>query len=109
MKKITLMIFVSLLSFCSYAQLAPEDFEGTWAPVPATTGAVDGDWLILDNEIGEAFSWTQQVHNGALPSLEGTAGTHSAYINKEQVANPAVAIDFLITPKFTMPTGGVLT
>ena len=110
MKKITLMIFVSLLSFCGFSQgLPPEDFEDPWTPVPASGAYTAADWLTLNNEFGVEISWIQQNHTGPLPSLEGVAGTHSAFINKQQIPDPNVAIDFLVSPEFEMPAGGVLT
>lgn len=108
MKRITFLLFMSLLSFCGYAQLAPECFEDPWTPVPAATGAAT-DWLTLDNGIGTAFTWVQQDHSGPIPSFEGTVGTHSAYIDKENVGAGTFAEDLLVTPEFTMPVGGVLT
>ena len=110
MKRITLLFFMSLLSFCGYAQLAPECFEDTWAPVAASPTSDAADWLTLNNGIGLNFSWVQQDHSSATPSYEGTAGTHAAFIDEEQVpgSNTAPAEDLLVTPEFTMPAGGEL-
>src|SRR5688500_13394986 len=107
MKRITLLLCMSLLSFCGYVQLASECFEGTWAPVEATPTSDAALWLTLDNDIGINFSWTQQVNTGPFPSYEGVTGTHAAFIDEEQVpgSNTAPAEDLLVAPEFTMPVG----
>ena len=100
---------MSLLSFCGYAQLAPECFEDPdFEMVPAADGTAT-DWLTLDNGIGMTYIWTQQVHTeGLLPSFEGTAGTHAAYIARETVGPGDLAIDYLVTPEFNLPPGAQL-
>lgn len=107
MRKFTTILML-LCCFCSFAQLAEEDFEGSWSPVVAASGS-STDWLILDNGIGLNFTWVQEPHSDPIPSFEGTAGTFSAYIDKENVSAGSFAEDFLVTPEFTMPVGGVLT
>ncbi|MBY8962941.1 choice-of-anchor J domain-containing protein, partial [Flavobacterium sp. D11R37] len=91
MKKITLMLFMSLMSFCAFAQLPLEGFEGTWPP----TG-----WEIYNNGIGPAVTWAQsQAGNITQPPY---AGTHAAYLNRENVAT-GIPEDWLVTPTFPVP------
>ncbi|HYD91269.1 MAG TPA: choice-of-anchor J domain-containing protein, partial [Flavobacterium sp.] len=110
MKKITLIILTSLLSFCGYAQLPPEDFEGSWAPLDGATDAITAtDWFYLQNEYGPFVQWVQQEHaEGTLPSYEGIAGTHAALMNKENVLDGFFAEDYLVTPEFNLPAGAEL-
>ncbi|GGB83479.1 hypothetical protein GCM10007424_24360 [Flavobacterium suaedae] len=83
---------MSLIPLCSFAQLAEEDFEGTWPPA---------GWTIDDNGIGPAALWTQsQLGNPLQPPYEGD---YAAYVNKENVAS-GIPEDWLITPQFTVPT-----
>jgi gliding motility-associated-like protein len=95
MKKITFLIFVSLISFCSYSQLALQDFEGTWPPA---------NWLINDNGIGTSVSWAQGTGTAVQP---GYNSTHPAYLKKEDVT-AGLAADYLISPLFNVPAGGQL-
>jgi gliding motility-associated-like protein len=94
MKKITLMIFVSLLSFCGYSQLALEGFDATFPP----TG-----WEIY-NESGPAVTWAQATGSAVQPAF---AGLHAAYLNKENVAS-GLPTDWLVTPVFNVPANGEL-
>jgi gliding motility-associated-like protein len=105
MKKITLLLL--FIGSCCYGQLAEECFEGTWSPVPAASGT-PADWLVLDNGIGTVYTWVQQENSGPTPSSEGMAGTHSAYLQRENVDTGLVAIDYLVTPEFTLLPGSAL-
>jgi gliding motility-associated-like protein len=107
MKKITLLIIIFLLSFCGYAQLAQECFEGSWTPQVATPDSQDADWLKTDNSIGTTYSWAQQANTVTLNSFEGTPGTYAAYIDRENVPS-GIPADYLITPKFNLPAGAQL-
>lgn len=105
MKRIT-YVFVLLLSLTAHGQLPLESFEGAWSPVPAATGT-ETDWLTLDNNNGTTVTWSQGEHSDATPSYEGLPGTHAAYLDLEDVTS-GTAIDYLITPEFTMPMNGQL-
>ncbi|MFP9112791.1 fibronectin type III domain-containing protein [Flavobacterium sp. RHBU_3] len=99
MKKITFVIFAFLTSLCSFAQLALEDFEGTW-----TTGQGPTGWSII-NVAGPAQTWQQANNTAAQPAYQGV---HAAFLNKENVATGTQSEDWLITPQFTVPTNGQL-
>ncbi len=99
MKKITLLIFMALLSFCGYAQL-DEDFEGNGTNLPPGWNRV--------NVAGPARQWVIQPHVANIPSFEGVAGTHAAYIDREIVASGTLTEDWLVTPVFEVPENGQL-
>jgi gliding motility-associated-like protein len=90
MKKITLMLFMIMLSVSSYAQLALEGFE-TW-PVGA------GGWTIYQNGIG-SNTWQQGA--GLFP---GFNSANSATVASQNVPPPGAPEDWLITKQFTVPT-----
>lgn len=102
MKKITLMILVSLLSFCTYGQLALEDFETAWTGTPA---APPGGWVVY-SQTG-SITWTQTTAgNISTPAFEGS---HAAFLNRQNV-NPGASLptNWLITPQFNAPVNGQL-
>lgn len=101
MKKFTLLIFVSLLSICGYAQLAPEGFETPWTGTPAAPPG----WTVV-NEVGPAVTWARAASNTQTPSH---GGDYSAFLNKENVC-PTCPLpkDWLITPYFNMPANAQL-
>jgi gliding motility-associated-like protein len=105
MKKI-IFIFINLFAFCSYGQLALENFEDTWAPVPAASGT-STNWLTLDNGIGTNITWVQAQNSTATPSYEGVAGSHAAFLDLEDVPS-GNAIDYLVSPVFSVPANGQL-
>ncbi|QYJ68747.1 choice-of-anchor J domain-containing protein [Flavobacterium litorale] len=92
MKKITLMFFMLLSSFYTFAQLAEEGFDTTGVFPPT-------DWTIDDNGIGPAQTWQQALGVNPQPSYEGA---HAAYVNRENVA-VGIPEDWLITPQFNVP------
>jgi gliding motility-associated-like protein len=102
MRKITLMIIVSLLSFCTYGQLALEGFETSWTGTP---GAPPGGWAVY-NEIGNT-TWVQStLGNTQTPPF---AGSYAAYLNRENVAPSApIPSNWLITKQFNSPNNGQL-
>jgi gliding motility-associated-like protein len=106
MKKITFLFFL-LFSICGFSQLAQEDFEESWSPVPAASGNAS-DWLVLDNGTGLTYTWVQVEHSNATPSFDGTPGTHAAYLQRENVTNGLLAVDYLVTPEFVVPVDGQL-
>ncbi|PZR21395.1 MAG: hypothetical protein DI539_08130 [Flavobacterium psychrophilum] len=102
MRKITLMLIASLLSFCSYGQLALEEFESAWTGTPA---APPGGWAVY-SEIG-TITWVQTTAgNTTTPAY---AGAHAAYLNRENVAPSApIPSNWLITKAFNGPSNGQL-
>lgn len=102
MRKITLMLIASLLSFCSYGQLALEEFETAWTGTPA---APPGGWAVY-SEIG-TITWVQTTAgNTTTPAY---LGSHAAYLNRENVAPSApIPSNWLITKAFNGPTNGQL-
>lgn len=102
MKKFTLLIFVSLLSICGYAQGLPlEGFENPWVGTPAAPVG----WTVV-NEVGPAVTWVQQVTTTQKPSY---AGNNSAFVDNENVCSTCLAPkDWLITPYFEMPANAQL-
>ncbi len=95
MKKITLMIFVSLMSFFAYAQLPVEHFDDPWTGTPGAPP----DWVVI-NEFGPNITWAQTIPgNGTQPPFGGDG--YSAYLQKETVApTAAIPSDWLITKVF---------
>ncbi|MCU0349837.1 MAG: gliding motility-associated C-terminal domain-containing protein [Flavobacterium sp.] len=91
MKKL-LLLFMSLWTFTSFAQLN-EGFEGG---IPST-------WAVFDNGIGTANSWTT-TSNTAVGWV--FAGANSAFINRENVAAGNNAVDWLVTSQVTVPANG---
>ncbi|PZR20548.1 MAG: hypothetical protein DI539_10575 [Flavobacterium psychrophilum] len=99
MKKITLIFFLTLISFCSYGQLALEGFEGTWSP--ADGGTATTGWFQFQNSVGLNQKWAQgPVGNALLPPYEGQ---RAAYLQRENVAPGALPEDYLVTPQFNVP------
>ncbi|KOS06936.1 hypothetical protein AM493_13520 [Flavobacterium akiainvivens] len=106
MRKITLLLFMALVSFCGYAQY-PEGFEGEWTAASPGLGASPAGpagWAIV-NETGPINTWIQGNGTTQQPAY---AGSHSAYLNSENVTNGTVARDWLITPATVVPTNGQL-
>ncbi|MEL1245310.1 choice-of-anchor L domain-containing protein [Flavobacterium sp. DGU11] len=89
MKKITLLFFMSLLSWCGYSQLALENFESNGNALPV-------GWQQI-NVAGPAQQWTVATHSVVTPSYGGAG--HAAYIQKENVATGTTE-DWLITKQF---------
>ncbi|MHA3789910.1 fibronectin type III domain-containing protein [Flavobacterium hauense] len=104
MKKITLMIVVSLMSFFAYAQLPVNHFDDPWVVppgYPAGTPAAPPNWVVI-NEYGPQQTWVQTTPNvSSQPPFGGTG--HSAYLQKENVGpTAAIPSDWLITEAFPM-------
>src|SRR5688572_22003706 len=110
MKKITLMIFVSLMSFFAHAQLPKYEFDEPWvlpgASQPASVAAPP-DWVVI-NEFGPIYTWVQtDPNNTSQPPYGGTG--HSAYLQRENVApTSAIPSDWLITEEFPMTANAQL-
>ena len=98
------------MSWCGYAQLAPQCFEDPgFALQPAASDADPNDWLKLQGDNGLFTEWVIQPHADVItPSYEGLPGTHAAYMDKENVATGLTAVDYLITPEFNLPPGAQL-
>ncbi|ESU24605.1 hypothetical protein FEDK69T_05260 [Flavobacterium enshiense DK69] len=94
MKKITIVIFMLLISLLGFAQL-PEGFE---SGIPAT-------WKVMDNNVGTVQSW---VGTSTSPYQPAHGGTWHAYINREAVTAGQTAEDWLVTPLVAVPANGQL-
>ncbi|MDV6167799.1 fibronectin type III domain-containing protein [Flavobacterium sp. DG1-102-2] len=104
MKKITLMIVVSLMSFFAHAQLAVEHFDAAWTGTPAAPP----DWKVI-NQYGPNVTWIQTIPGNLQQPPFGGDG-HSAYLNKEAVApGSAIPADWLVTKLFNVPANGELS
>ncbi|WP_294823279.1 choice-of-anchor L domain-containing protein [uncultured Flavobacterium sp.] len=98
MKKITLLFFMSLLSWCGYSQLALETFESNGLLLP--------DGWTRNNVAGVGQEWNVVNHNTIQSPAYGGSGK-VAFINRENVQT-GTAEDWLITKQFTVPTNGQL-
>jgi gliding motility-associated-like protein len=104
MKKITLMLVMAFISFCSFAQ---EGFENTWTPAPPGLGdsaAGPAGWAVK-NTAGPIFTWVQGNGSGAQPAH---TGSHSAFLNSENVATNTQSEDWLVMPATLVPANGQL-
>ncbi|WP_294823375.1 fibronectin type III domain-containing protein [uncultured Flavobacterium sp.] len=98
MKKITLIVFMFLMSWCGYSQLALEDFEGNGTAFPA-------DWQQIN--VGDpGVVWVIAAHNAIQTPAFGDAG-HVAFLNRQNVATGTTE-DWLVTPQFNAPPNGQL-
>ncbi|KGO92789.1 fibronectin type III domain-containing protein, partial [Flavobacterium subsaxonicum] len=100
MKKITLMFFMFFISLCSYAQLAEEGFEGTWTTQTGTGLGGPAGWALANIGTGSQVWWIQGDGSTQQPAFEGT---HSAFLEKENVATNTFSEDWLITKSFPLP------
>ncbi len=101
MKKIILIVLLSLVSFAGYSQLpAIEDFEGATFP---PTG-----WLVKDNLTNAAPNW--DVNPNAL--YAANSGTRCAFIQRiSNATSPGVGVlaeEWLITPQQTVAANSQL-
>ncbi|MEW5677529.1 choice-of-anchor J domain-containing protein, partial [Flavobacterium enshiense] len=93
MKKITLVIFMSLLSFLGYAQF-PESFD---TGIPAT-------WRVMNNGFGAAQDWT----TSSTLFLPTNSGSQHAIAGRANIGTGVTAENWLVSPQFTVPTNGQL-
>lgn len=93
MKK-TLLAAMAMVSLCAHAQLAVEGFE-TW-PVTGWTTHGNG---------GIGITWQQANGTTSQPPY---SGSHSAFLDKENVPNGTVAQDWLVSPLFQVPENTVI-
>jgi len=99
MKKITFVIFMSLLSFCGYSQLAMEGFETGWTL--AATGTGTTDWFTMQNGVGLTVKWVQGAANNTT-TQPAYAGERAAYLQKENVTT-GIPEDYLVSKQFSVP------
>jgi gliding motility-associated-like protein len=93
MKKITLVIFMSLLSFLGYAQF-PESFD---TGIPAT-------WNVSDNGLGAPQNWTTT----STLFLPTHGGAQHAIANRGAIGAGNTSENWLVTPQITLPANGQL-
>ena len=102
MKKITLLIFMSLLSFVGFSQTFPEGFEGA--------SALPTGWLILDNGVGMGPSntnlWLRSGPNSATSPPH--TGQYAYSVERVNIGIGNTEEDWLITPPVTIPANGQL-
>lgn len=95
MKKLLLLLIVTLVNLTSSAQLT-QDFEGIWPPA---------GWAVI-NESGPEHTWAQsELGNVNIPAYQGN---HAAFMQRENVSAGTTG-DWLITPQFTVPANGVVS
>lgn len=97
MKKITFGFFMMILPFLSFAQIN-EGFEG--ATFPPTTPST---WITMDNGVGTAVSWAETTDLTRV-----YAGAKAAIMDRENVGAGNTSIDWLVTPRITVPANGQL-
>ncbi len=91
MKKITLLFFMSLLSWCGYSQLALETFESNGNNLPV-------GWTKF-NEAGVVQSWN--VVNHSIPQTPAFGDTGKvAYLQRENMPAGETSEDWLVTKPF---------
>ncbi|WP_177731819.1 choice-of-anchor L domain-containing protein [Flavobacterium inviolabile] len=102
MKKITFLIFMSLLSFVGFSQTFPEGFEGA--------SALPTGWLILDNGVGMGPSntnlWLRSGPNSATSPPHN--GQYAYSVERVNIGIGNTEEDWLITPSVTVPANGQL-
>ncbi len=98
MKKITLIVFMILMSLCGYSQLALENFGTSGNALPV-------GWSRI-NVAGPAQQWVIATHNTVqTPAFEGSGQV--AFLNRENVSTGTTE-DWLVTPQFPAPANGQL-
>ena len=96
MKKITLLLLLSLFTIDSYSQLALEGFES----------GIPSSWSVFDNGVGTVQSWG--INNTVATPPLVYQGTNAAYVNRENIGQGNTSQDYLATPLVTIPTNGQL-
>jgi len=93
------MLFLSL---CAFAQpgLPLQGFEGTWTTQTGSGAGGPAGWALVSEANGPTVWWIQGNGGSAQPAFEGT---HSAFLDRENVAPGTFATDWLITPLIEMP------
>lgn len=98
MKKITLIVFMFLMSWCGYAQLPLETFDNNGTSLPP-------GWQQL-NVAGPGQFWRVVAHNAIQSPAYGDTG-FVAFLNRENVLTDTTE-DWLVTPQFNAPANGQL-
>ncbi|MGX7667936.1 choice-of-anchor J domain-containing protein, partial [Flavobacterium pedocola] len=93
MKKITLVIFMSLLSFLGYAQF-PESFDA----------GIPGTWSVMNNGSGAAQDWS----TSSTLFLPTHSGSQHAIAGRANIGAGVTAENWLVTPQFAVPVNGQL-
>lgn len=88
MKKFTLLLILTLTSFCLRAQ---EGFEGVFPPP---------GWGIFQNNVGLGNTWVQSPANST--ALPPHTGAHAAYLDRVNVSS-GIPEDWLVMPATTVP------
>ncbi|THF47718.1 T9SS type B sorting domain-containing protein [Flavobacterium supellecticarium] len=105
MKKITLLILMSLLSFVSYSQVFPEGFEGAFPP-----SGPGGAWAVSHNGIGmgpgNANLWVRTPLNSTTSPPH--TGNYAAMVERVNIGDGNTEQDWLISPLVTVPANGQL-
>ena len=104
MKKITLVLLMSLFYISGYSQLALEGFETTTGPdvLPSTNWTLGtGNWAVFDNGVGTGQRWGINTTNVCV-------GSQIAYMNREFIGQGNTSEDYLATPLVLVPTNGEL-
>ena len=78
MKKITLLLLMSLFCISGYSQLALQGFESTTGPDIASTNWTLGglNWAVFDNGVGTGQRW-------GINTTNVCSGAQTAYMNRE--------------------------
>ncbi|MGQ2983729.1 fibronectin type III domain-containing protein [Flavobacterium sp.] len=98
MKKITLIVFMFLMTWCGYAQLALETFDNSGTSLPP-------GWQQI-NVAGPGQFWKVVPHNAIQSPAYGGNGS-VAFLNRENVLTGTTE-DWLVTPQFNAPANGQL-
>jgi gliding motility-associated-like protein len=98
MKKITLLVLFSLLSWCSYSQLTLETFGTSGNALPA-------GWQQID-VAGANQYWEVVTHSFPQTPAYGGSG-QVAFLQRENMIT-GTSEDWLVTPQFTVPENGQL-
>ena len=104
MKKITLLLLMSLFSICGYSQMNLEGFESTTGPdaLPSTNWTLGGlNWAVFDNGVGTGKRW-------GINTTNVCSGSQIAYMDREFIGQGNTSEDYLATPIVNIPTNGEL-
>lgn len=114
MKKILLLfaLFLSFSAYCQFPNPGIEGFENTTGPeaLPSTTwnlgtGVPGNQWAVFSNNVGTG-RWT--INNTVATPPIVCEGSNVAYINRVQAGAGNTSLNFLATPKVTVPANGQL-
>ncbi|MDV6170359.1 choice-of-anchor L domain-containing protein [Flavobacterium sp. DG1-102-2] len=108
MKKITLLIMVSLLSFLGYGQLPNESFEDAWVTQPnGYPAAPPGGWIVVKETATANTTWVRSPFNST--AITPHSGSYAAYLDREGACPTCAAPkNWLISKSFNLPENGEL-